>query len=167
LRLFAGQLTLRAAAVAARGAAEAAAAFAGLARRRTIGNRHRLAVDLEVGRRDAAAAIHQRELERLAVGEAGEAGLLDCRDVHEHVFAAVIANNEAEALLAVEELNDALALADDLGRHSAAARAAEAAATTAAEAAATTEIVAAEAVALVSAASAALAAAPSVKTHAV
>jgi hypothetical protein len=65
--------------------------------------------------------------------------------VHEDVFAAFIALNETEALGAVEELYDALALADDLGRHSAAtaatagsAEAATAAAARAAEAAAIT-----------------------------
>ena len=53
----------------------------------------------------------------------------------ENVFPAVIADDEAEALLRIEEFYDALAFADDLGRHSAAtatAAATEAAATTAA-----------------------------------
>ncbi|GLK42149.1 hypothetical protein GCM10017612_00660 [Novosphingobium resinovorum] len=60
--------------------------------------------------------------------------------MHEHIVAAFVALDEAEALGCVEELYDALALADDLCRHAAtaaAATAAEAAATTAAEAAAT------------------------------
>jgi 2-keto-3-deoxy-L-rhamnonate aldolase RhmA len=47
--------------------------------------------------------------------------------VDEHVLATVFTLDEAEALLAVEELDDTLAGADDLGRHAAAARAAEAA----------------------------------------
>jgi hypothetical protein len=77
--------------------------------------------------------------------------------VNEHVFAAIITNDEAEALLSVEEFNDASAFANDLGRHAAttaaaatteaataAAEAAAAAATTAAEAAATAAITAAE-----------------------
>jgi hypothetical protein len=57
----------------------------------------------------------------------------------EHVLAAVVAHDEAEALLRVEEFDDALALADDLRGHSASACAAatEAAAATAAAAIAT------------------------------
>jgi hypothetical protein len=66
----------------------------------------------------------------------------------EHVLAAVIANDEAETLLRVEELYDALAFADDLRGHSAttataAATKAAAAATAAAEATATAAAVAA------------------------
>jgi hypothetical protein len=75
--------------------------------------------------------------------------------VNEHVFAAIITNDEAEALLSVEEFNDAGAFANDLGRHAATTAAAAtteaataaaeaAAATTAAEAAATAAITAAE-----------------------
>jgi hypothetical protein len=71
--------------------------------------------------------------------------------VHEHIFAAFIALDEAEALCTVEELYDALALADDLGRHAAATAAtgsaeAAAAAARAAEAAAITAAAAAEAI---------------------
>jgi hypothetical protein len=40
--------------------------------------------------------------------------------VNEHILPAVITDNEAEALLRIEEFYDALAFADDLGRHSAA-----------------------------------------------
>ncbi|GFE73170.1 hypothetical protein NTCA1_08190 [Novosphingobium sp. TCA1] len=62
--------------------------------------------------------------------------------MNEHIFAALIALDEAEALCTVEELYDALALANDLGRHAAAAtgsaEAATAAAARAAEAAAIT-----------------------------
>jgi hypothetical protein len=54
----------------------------------------------------------------------------------EHVVAAVIADNEAESLLRIEELHDPFSLANDLRRHSATAAAAETAATAAAEAAA-------------------------------
>jgi hypothetical protein len=53
------------------------------------------------------------------------------------VLAAVIADNEAKSLLGIEELHDALSLADNLGRHSASSAAAAesaAAATAAAEA---------------------------------
>ena len=99
-------------------------------------DRHRLAFDAEIGRRNAAAAIDQGELERLAVGKVGEAGLLDRRDVDEHVFAAIIANDEAEALLRVEEFDDAFAFANDLRGHSATAAAAAAETAAAATAAA-------------------------------
>jgi hypothetical protein len=57
--------------------------------------------------------------------------------VHEDVLASIVTDDEAEALLRIEKLYDALAFADDLGRHStptAAATAAEAAATAATEA---------------------------------
>jgi hypothetical protein len=66
--------------------------------------------------------------------------------VNEHILAAIVADDETESLLRVEELHDAFALADDLGRHStpssAAAETAAAAATEAA-ASATTVITAA------------------------
>jgi predicted tellurium resistance membrane protein TerC len=54
--------------------------------------------------------------------------------MNEHVLSAVIANDEAETFLAVEEFDRARAFADDLGRHTAtrAAAAAETAAATAA-----------------------------------
>ena len=112
-------------------------------------DRHRLAFDPQVGRRNAAAAIDERELERLAIGKVGQAGLLDRRDVNEHILAAVIADDEAEALLRVEEFDDAFAFANDLGRHSAAtaAAAAETAAAAAAAAEATAAAAAAEAAA--------------------
>ena len=45
------------------------------------------------------------------------------------ILAAIVTDDEAEALLAVEEFDGALALADNLRRHAAATRAAEAAAT--------------------------------------
>jgi hypothetical protein len=86
--------------------------------------------------------------------------------VNEHVLAAIIANDEAEALLAIEEFDDARAFADNLGGHAAATAAAtaatEAAATTAAaiatataaaaEAATTAEAIAATAEAITTAA---------------
>jgi hypothetical protein len=77
--------------------------------------------------------------------------------VDEHVFAAVFTLNEAEALLAVEELDDALAGANDLGRHAAAARAAEAAATAAIAATEAAAITAAKATAIAAAEAAAIA----------
>jgi hypothetical protein len=79
--------------------------------------------------------------------------------VNEHILAAIVTDDEAEALLRIEEFDDAFALANDLGRHSATAGAAAtkpAAATAAAE---TTAAAAAEA-------SAAAAAAATVSTAA-
>ena len=56
--------------------------------------------DLAVGRAPGArgqdAAIHQGEAERLTLGQTREARLLDRRDVHEHVLAAVVAALRAE-----------------------------------------------------------------------
>src|SRR4051812_23067836 len=151
--LLAGQLPLRATAEAA--ARSARTAGARLARRRPVGDRKRIALDLEVGRRNAAAAIDEGERKRLAVGEAGEARLLDRGDVDEHVLAAVVADDKAEALLPVEEFDDALAFADALRGH-AAAETAAATATAATEAAAaaaeTAAAAAAEAAAIAAAA---------------
>ena len=155
--LLAGQLALR-----------AAAAARAVARRAAILDRERIALDLEVGRRHPAAAIDEGEFERLAFGQAGQPGLLDRADMDEHVLAAIVADDEAEALLAVEEFDDALGLADDLGGHAAAgagaaaaepAAAAAAAAAIAAAAAAAAEAVAAAAIAAATAAEA-VAAAP-------
>jgi hypothetical protein len=88
--------------------------------------------------------------------------------VNEHILAAVIANDEAKTLLRVEEFDDALAFADDLGRHSP-ARAATG--TAAAETtAATASAAAAEstaATATVTAATAAIAAAVAAATAAI
>src|SRR5207302_10653421 len=87
-------------------------------------------------RRHTAATIDERELERLAVGQIGKARLLDRGNVNEHVFAAIIAHDEAKTLLRIEEFYDAFAFANDLGRHSTSATAATATKTTAAAAAA-------------------------------
>src|SRR4029079_11332553 len=70
--LLASQLTLRSTGAAAGSARAAATAPLDC---------HRLAFDAKVGRRDPPAAIDQRELERLAVGEVGQAGLLDRKDM--------------------------------------------------------------------------------------
>ena len=82
---LAGQLPLRAAAVTRTSAntrtGSAAAAL----------DRHRLAFDAQIGRRDAATAIDQSEFEWLAVGEVGETGLLDRGNVDKHILATVIA----------------------------------------------------------------------------
>jgi hypothetical protein len=140
--LFAGQLSLRAAVSASRAAAAAI-------------DRHRLAFDSKVRRRDPPAAIDQRELERLPVGEVRQTRLLDRRNVNENVVSAIIANDEAESLLRVEELHDALAFADDLRGHS--ATAAETAASASAE---TTAVATAVAPATVAAEPAAIAVRP-------
>jgi hypothetical protein len=136
LRLFAGQLALRP----------------------TLGalDGHRLAFDSKVGCRDLAATIDKRELKRLSVREVGQACLLDGRDVNEHVVPAIVANNEAESLLRIEELHNALSFADDLGRHAPASAEAAAATTTAAaaEAAAVAAVAATEAAAAIAKASA-------------
>lgn len=102
--------------------------------------------DLKISCRNLPAAIHEIEFELLPFGQTLKAGTLDRADVNEHVFATVFTLDEAEALLSIEELDDALAGSDNLGRHSAAtasaaawaAEAATAAAATAAEAAAIT-----------------------------
>ena len=185
--LLTRQLTLWAATIATRAAC--CGPIGSFARRTTILDRKRLAFTLEIGCRTAATTIDKREFEGLTFGEAGEACLFDCRDMDENIFAAIIANDKAETLLAIEEFYDTLAFADNLGRHrrtttagtattaeaitataaatepvSAAAKAAATEAITAAEAAAT-EIIITEAVALVPAT--ALPAAPTIKTHAV
>jgi hypothetical protein len=75
--------------------------------------------------------------------------------VHEHIVAAFVALDEAEALRCVEELYDAAALANDLGGHAATAATARAAAEAAATAAAETTAAAAAAEAITAAAAAA------------
>lgn len=96
----------------------------------------------EIAGRNLAATIDELKFQLLTFGKTFQAGTLDRADVHEHIIAALIALNEAEALGCVEELYDALALANDLGRH-----AATAGATAAAETAAATTGTAAEAAA--------------------
>ena len=90
----------------------------------TAFHRDDVAHDLKVARRNLAAAIDQIELEFLVLGQTVESGTLDRADVDEHVFTAVIAADEAEALLDVEEFDLAAARADDLGGHAAATAAA-------------------------------------------
>jgi hypothetical protein len=102
----------------------------------------------------------------MTLGQTVNACTLHGADVHEHVLAAIFALNEAEALLGVEELDGALALANDLRRHpaataTAAARAAEAATTAAAarSAAEATAVTTAEAATITAAETTATAAA--------
>ncbi|GAO54922.1 hypothetical protein NMD1_02024 [Novosphingobium sp. MD-1] len=79
--------------------------------------------------------------------------------MHENVFAAFVALDEAKALLGIEELHLALAGADDLRGHAAATGAAEAATTAAATEAAATVATAAESTAITAAEAAATVAA--------
>src|SRR5688572_26994654 len=146
-RLLAGQLALR--------------------RGRALLDRDDVADDLEIARRDLAAAVDQVELQLLVFGQTVKPSTLDRADMDEDVLAAVIAGDEAEALLGVEELDLAAAGADDLRRHPAGApaaarsAAAEAVATAPAEAAAARPVAAAEAA---SAAASAVAAASAIAT---
>jgi hypothetical protein len=120
--LFAGQLTLR------RG-------------RLALCDGDHIADNDEIAGRDLSATIDKGEFKALAFCQTFETGTLNCADVNKDVFATIFALHEAETLLGIEELDDALALADDLGRHAAAtaatARATEAATTAAAAWAAT------------------------------
>src|SRR5690606_35382707 len=97
--LFAGQLALRT--------------------RALLLDRNHVADDLEIRRGDLAAPVDQVEGEFLPFGQAFEARPLDLADVDEHVLAAFVALDEAEALLRIEELDLALSGADDLRRHAA------------------------------------------------
>ena len=153
-RFFTGQLSL-------------GPALALVATAAAILDRKRVAFDLEVGRRNPAATIDQSEFERLTVGQAGEARLLDRRDVDEDVLTAIVPDDEAETLVRVEELHDAFGFTDDLGGHAAAAAwAAEAATTAAAEAATAWSAVTAAAAATAAIATATAAAAEAVATAA-
>jgi hypothetical protein len=101
-----------------------------LRRRSCLGHGDHFADHDQIASRNLAATIHQSEFQVLAFGQTFEASALDSADVHEHVLAAILTLDEAEALLAVEKLYNALALANDLSRHAATG----AAAITAAEA---------------------------------
>jgi hypothetical protein len=86
--------------------------------------------------------------------------------VHEHVFPTIVTDDKTKTLLRVEEFDDALAFANDLGGHATTAAAATAtetaAAATTAETAAATAAVAASAATVAEAASAATAKAAAV-----
>ena len=73
-------------------------------------NRLRLADELDRLGLAALLGRNHRHLDPLAGLEAGEAAALQHRDMDEHVLAAVIADDEAEAADRVEPLH----LADDL-----------------------------------------------------
>jgi hypothetical protein len=106
--------------------------------------------DLEIFRGVLAAIFHKVIFDNLIFVEGREPGTLDRGDMDEDVLAAVIADDEAKTLLRVEEFDDALAFADDLGGHSATAAAAaapKAAASSASSTAAETAAAAATAIA--------------------
>jgi hypothetical protein len=124
-----------------------------LRRGRLSSNRDNIADNLKIGCRHLAAAINQIELELLAFSQAFEARTLNSADMDKHVLAAVFALNEAETLLGIEELDDTLTSADNLGRHPAATAAAGS--TGAAEAAAAAWTAATEAAAIAAAGEAA------------
>src|SRR3546814_1399683 len=81
----------------------------------------RFALDLQFDGRHAAVALAQGKLKRLPFGEAGQAGRLDCGNVDEDILSAILADDEAETLLLVEELDRSLAGADYGARHAATA----------------------------------------------
>lgn len=96
-----------------------------------------LADNLEIASGNLAATVDQLEFQLLTFGQTVEPGAFDRADVHEHIFTAIIALNEAETLARIEEFHDALALPDDLGWHAATPSTAGKSAATAARAAAT------------------------------
>src|SRR3546814_667194 len=91
-----------------------AASVLGWSSRRPISHGQGFTLDLQVGSGHFAAAVDQCKFEGLSFGKTGQSGLLDRADVHEHVFAAVIANDEAKTLLSIEEFYNAFAFTDDL-----------------------------------------------------
>lgn len=116
-----------------------------------------IAQNLQITGRNLPAAVHEGEFQFLTFGQSFKTGTLHRADVDEDIFAAVIALNEAETLIRIEELYSALGLSNDLRRHSAAT--ATAAATTAAAATATAEATAATAAAISAAEASAISAA--------
>src|SRR3546814_9748867 len=80
-----------------------AASVLGWSSRRPISHGQGFTLDLQVGSGHFAAAVDQCKFEGLSFGKTGQSGLLDRADVHEHVFAAVIANDDAKTLLSIEE----------------------------------------------------------------
>jgi hypothetical protein len=143
---FAGQFTLRRAATITTKAATIRAITTIPRGRCTVGYRKRFAFDYKIRCRNLAAAIHQRVLERLTFSQTSQASLFDRRNVNKHVFATAVLNDKAEALLAIEEFNDAAAFANNLGRHRRTACATTPEAAAAASAATETAATAAEAI---------------------
>jgi hypothetical protein len=113
-------------------------------------DRHRFAIDLDIGRRNPATAINHGIVHRLAIGEAGQAGCFDCRNMDENIGRTVVRRDEAKALLRVEKFDRAAAFANHLGWHlwtsATAAAAAAKSAAAAAEAITATTATAAKAI---------------------
>jgi hypothetical protein len=118
-----------------------------------------VADDLKIAGRNLAAAIDEREFQFLTFGKAFQPGAFNGADVHEDIFAAFIALDEAEALVRVKEFYRAFALANDLRGHTAPATATTAGSTKAAAATGTAARAAAEAATITAAETAASAAA--------
>ncbi len=74
-------------------------------RRRALFDSDHIADHLEVGSGNLAAPVNCVEGQFLSFGKADKARTLDPADVDEHVFTALIALDEAEALVRVEELD--------------------------------------------------------------
>ena len=143
--LLPGELTLRTTGAAGTTARRTRAGVA-ITRRAAVLDGHWFAINFQIGRRNAATTINEREAQWLTLGQTGQPGLLDRADVHEHVFAAIITNNKAKALLPVEEFDDAGAFPNNLGGHAATAATATGAAKAAAAAEPTAAAAAAEAI---------------------
>jgi hypothetical protein len=110
-----GQLTLNIA--AAWGWAIAAITTVTARSAATVCHRKGLTLNLKVSRRNLTATVHEREAKRLTFGKTRQPGLLNSTDVNEHIFTAIIANDETETFLAIEKLYDTSAFANDLRGH--------------------------------------------------
>lgn len=168
--LFPSQLTLWSAGAGAAGTTTGGTrASVTIARRAAVLDGHWFAINFQISRRNAATTINEREAQRLTLSQTRQPGLLDRTDVHEHIFAAIIANDKAKALLPVEEFDDAGAFPNNLGGHAATAATATGAAKAAATAAAepTAAAAAAEAIATATEAIAATAKAITATTESV
>jgi len=62
-------------------------------------DRKHIANDLQIACRNFAAAINQRKLQLLPLGQAFKASALNRADVNEHIFAAIFTLYKAEALV--------------------------------------------------------------------
>jgi hypothetical protein len=101
-------------------------------------HRKRIAFDHQIGRRNLAATINEREFERLAFCQTRQACLLNRADMDENVIGLLITLDEAEAFLSIKEFDDSLSGTDDLRGHCRTTRGTATAAETAATAAAKT-----------------------------
>jgi hypothetical protein len=181
-RLFTRQLTLWATAITAATKTTASAAIrtiTALTWRAATGYGHWFAFNLKIGCRNLATTINQRETKWLTVGKTRKTCLLNRRDMHKNIFAAIIANNKAKTFLRIKEFNDTSAFTNNLCWHCWATRGTAAAKTAATACTATTETVTAaesaataailivtETIPLISAAPAAITATPFIETHA-